>query len=415
MRRKNPQRLAWAILLSSFFTCCAVGVGVPLAIRSILLYATASPPAHLEVLSGTILLQEPGASEPIGVTSARPVPEGSIISTDSTSLGLLTFVKDEEGERALGTAQLYNDTTLQIIESRTPRFRFSNQPDRLTLKLERGLARVVSIEGEKPGTRLEVRLPYGYAYLTEGSFSFIISNEETQVTTRAGQAQVVAEETQVTLMEGERTVIRLGKAPTLPVPAPQNLIVNGDFAESLASSWQTEHTENVQPGRTAIAGQVERREVAGRRAVTFLRQTGDGIHSETGIRQVVDRDVRDFEMLALRLDVRLVDQSLEGAGSLSSEFPLMVRLDYTDIYGKDQFWVHGFYFKEISSQRPWIIIGGEKIPQAAWWAYDSGNLLELFQQLVPPLPPQARINAITIYASGHDYESMVSEVELIAR
>ena len=50
--------------------------------------------------------------------------------------------------------------------------------------------------------------------------------------------------------------------------------------------------------------------------------------------------------------------------------------------------------------------------QGEWFTYVSGNIIEeLKQQGTPP----ARINSIRIYASGHNYQSMVSEVDLRTR
>lgn len=86
----------------------------------------------------------------------------------------------------------------------------------------------------------------------------------------------------------------------------------------------------------------------------------------------------------------------------------MVRLDYTDIYGMEQFWVHGFYSRE--PEENWPIYDGERIPTYVWYPYESGNLVQLLQATRP-----ARINSIRIYASGHSYESMVAEVGLTAR
>jgi len=74
------------------------------------------------------------------------------------------------------------------------------------------------------------------------------------------------------------------------------------------------------------------------------------------------------------MDVRLLYQSLAGGGILGSEYPLMVRIDYTDVYGKDQFWVHGFYFRD--PVKGWPTINGEKIPPFVWWPYESPNLQE---------------------------------------
>jgi hypothetical protein len=56
------------------------------------------------------------------------------------------------------------------------------------------------------------------------------------------------------------------------------------------------------------------------------------------------------------------------------------------------------------------VVGGEKIPPFNWYTYQSPNLMELLSDTRP-----ARINSIRIYASGWNYQSMVSEVYLFAQ
>jgi len=77
--------------------------------------------------------------------------------------------------------------------------------------------------------------------------------------------------------------------------------------------------------------------------------------------------------------VRLAYQSLPGAGYLSSEFPVIVRLNYEDVYGNDRFVTHGFYYSEPIED--WPIINGERIPPLVWFPYESGNLLNWPQLL----------------------------------
>jgi hypothetical protein len=131
-------------------------------------------------------------------------------------------------------------------------------------------------------------------------------------------------------------------------------------------------------------------------------------HGETGIIQVIDKDVRDFTSLELHISVRLLDQSLPGAGMLSSEFPVMVRLDYKDAYGNDNFWTYGFYFKDPTAN--WHISDGEKTPHSVWYPYESPNLMEELGDFKPAL-----ITSVQVYASGWDYQSMASEVQLLAK
>jgi hypothetical protein len=160
----------------------------------------------------------------------------------------------------------------------------------------------------------------------------------------------------------------------------------------------------MEPGKVAQAldGQ--------RNVVRFSRSLEDGAHNVVGIQQVINRDVQGYDSLALSLDLKLLSQSVPGGGYLASEYPVMVDFSYTDVYGKDLHWYQGFYYLDLPPSSTWAQPNGEKAPLGIWYSYESPNLLELLKETRP-----ARINSVTVYASGHDYNSMVSDVALNAR
>ena len=114
--------------------------------------------------------------------------------------------------------------------------------------------------------------------------------------------------------------------------------------------------------------------------------------------------MQGYDDLNLRLDLKVLSQSVPGGGYLASEYPVMVDIAYTDVYGKDLHWYQGFYTMDLPKESAWAPPAGEKIPQDAWYSYESPNLFELLRETRP-----ARINSVTVYASGHDYDSMVSD------
>lgn len=406
MLHRNPERTAWAVLITAFVIFCFLAVGVPLSIRWYLLYATVPLPAQLNPIEGKPLVWDKGDEEARGVVDWRAVEEETRIRTDEVDRAMVTVGLEEEGETVLTTVHLYNNAELLLRQVREPRFRLSSEPYRVELEVIRGRVRIVAARPAARPLKLVVHTPHCRAELADGSYSVEVNDGETEVTVRYGEAQVIAVGKLVVVGLGERTVVPWGQAPASPLPAARNLIVNGDFTEPLAPSWQTDtyqYDPDVEAGTARIAT------VGGRRAVFFSRRgEDDGIHTETGISQIIDQDVRDYDFLKLRLDVRLMYQSLPGAGYMSSEFPLMVRLDYTDVYGKEQFWVHGFYYRD--PEEDWSILNGQKIPSFVWYPYESGNLVQILQATRP-----AHINSIRIYASGWNYESMAAEVGLIAR
>jgi hypothetical protein len=194
------------------------------------------------------------------------------------------------------------------------------------------------------------------------------------------------------------------------MPATQNLIENGDFVEPLPTGWLT---DTVVLDSAVAAPHVGVVEDGGRRAARLVRrEADDGTHTEVSIQQTLDQDVRDFAELVVSTDVRLDFQSLSGGGLLSSEFPIIVRLDYKDRWGNDKFWTHGFYHQNQDGYPialdPWGQPSGELIPQGVWYPFESDNLFDLLGDNRP-----AYLTGLTVYASGWNYDSLVSEIQLI--
>ena len=125
---QNPSRIAWIVLLASFFTCCLLAVGVPLGARSFLLHATRPQAAFVEPTQGTVQLWQPEATDPRAVTSRRSVAEGIRLITDATAKGLLTLAADEAGERVLATVQLSPETEVTLARRACAAFCAEQRP-----------------------------------------------------------------------------------------------------------------------------------------------------------------------------------------------------------------------------------------------------------------------------------------------
>lgn len=404
--RQNPQRVAWIVLIASFLTFCVLAVTVPLGIRHFLLHATQPRAVFVRALSGTVQVHVPAADEPRAVTENRSAPQGSRITTDATSRALLTIFADEGNQQVLATIQVLQNGDLRLLEAIAPRFGLSPDPYRIRLAVQRGQVTVVAQSVGSRGLRVEVVTPQASAILGAGTFDVVSREAETEVRARSGTGEVLAANTTVTVKAGERVMVPAGRAPSLPVPGAENLVRNGSFEGPLAPTWvqQVDVTGAFPPGRVSqeMDGQ--------RRVVRFYRRQGDGVHNRIGLRQILNRDVQRFDSLVLRLDVKLLYQSVPGGGYLASEYPLMVEIAYTDIYGKDLYWRQGFYYEALPEGSTFRPPAYDRILPGIWYPYESPNLVEVLRETRP-----ARLNSITILAEGHDYESLVSDVVLSAR
>jgi len=409
--QENPERLAWTILLVSFFVFCLLGVSIPLGIRQFVITTTQSYPARLTAYGGAVLINTPNGDRQVAIEeTAAPdqeILEDTTLKTESLSQAVIRLFDGS-------TLQIRNDSKIKILESRIPRFESSPRPATVVVEVQSGKVIAGVTQAQDRPRQFEIRTPHGLIHLEEGSYSISVTPTETEVSVRTvrpvGHATLEAEEERVDLTLGERGRIIANSPPQGPLPGERNLLVNGDFQDSLSMGWilKEKREKKEEAAGTALA------EIAddGRQVVHFVRQGGNQQHAENSLLQELDLDVRDASSLQVRLDAKLIHQSLSGGGVLSSEFPLMVRLHYRDANGREHDWVRGFYYAnwegrhvEDTEQYRGILIS-----QNLWYSFESENLMFSLVDLKP-----AHLIELEIKASGHDYESMASDVGIFAK
>ncbi len=403
---QNPQRVAWVILTVNFVLCCATAIAAPLGVRSFVLNATRPLPAFVAATNGTVQYFSPSADDPSAVTDRRAMAESGRVVTDASARALITVLANNPDSPVLITVQMYQDTDVRLVNARAPRFRWSQNPIRLAFDLQKGRVAVLVQSSDAGRTQVQVSTPHSQITFGNGAYDVSLEGETTQVRTRFGAAQVLAANREVTAHTGERVSVAAGQPPELPTPMALNLVLNGKLEGRLSPPWQ--EVVKVAPG--LVPGQITQETVDQRQVVRFSRKTEDGAHNEVGLKQEINRDVQGYDSLTLRLDLKVLYQSVPGGGYLASEYPVMVDIAYTDIYGKDLHWYQGFYYLDLPRGSTWLPPTGEKVLQDIWFSYESPNLFELLRETRP-----ARINSITIFASGHDYNSLISDIALNVR
>jgi hypothetical protein len=311
----------------------------------------------------------------------------------------------------MGSVQIYPGTDLTVVALRRPLFDRSTEPYRSALRLDAGQARVFT-SGGNDGRPIEVTLetPHGEIALATGSYQISVLPDETEITVRSGAATLSQPGKQpLTVSNGLRASMTATAMSEQPVPAGQNLIANSTFAPPVLDSWSTYQVAEASttPGRVEFSASED-----GRRVAQFIRMGDEKLHTEVGITQQVDKAVNVYDALHLQFDTKILFQSLPGAGTLNSEFPLRVEISYRDVYGKELTWGHGFYYRDPEPGEPYPpVVNGTRVSQGQWFTYLSPNLIELLDaQGTHP----AHIESIRLYASGHNYQSMVGEVYMLA-
>jgi hypothetical protein len=260
--------------------------------------------------------------------------------------------------------------------------------------------------------QLEVRTPHALVTLSTGSYALEITNQQTTATVRRGPARIRVDDQVLLLSEEQRAAVFQSGRLEGPLPAERNLVINGDFGKGIDTSWV--EFSNAADGEAAAKSANDE----GQSVAQF--QHDQPQPSEVGLIQTLNRNVKDLESLVLHVKVFVDSHSLSVCGSLGSECPVMVSVDYRDAVGNVRQWVHGFYaFEDPTLAQPYYCTtcpeprSGEhnRVSEKAWFLYDSPNLMEI-------QPPDLRpvvVQSVRIYASGHSYKSMVTDVELLAQ
>jgi len=401
MKNRRPERAAWLVLWGAFCAFLVLCAVVPWGVQYYLEHATTPQLATLEVIGGTVRVREPGTAAPIAVTKTVQLPEGTAIETDENSRGILTFLDGS-------TTILFPSTQIFLRQMRVATFPWGVEPLSISLDQTRGRIRVGAAQqvpqgSETPRPRVfQVSTSQLVTTLTEGSYAIEISSDTTQVAVRDGTATVTAQSRTVKVGRSQRTLARQSEAPLAPMSAAQDLIVNGDFMDPRSRGWNDQIEIPNTPG--APVGRLSN-PLLDNRATLRIERTGSNQTSAiAGILQPINREVSDYRSLRLQADLHVQYHNLSGGGILSSEYPLILRLKYRDVYGSEAEWVHGFYVQNVTNNPTH---NGELVALGVWIPYESGNLLETLD------PRPFFITSLQIYASGWDYDSYVTGIRLI--
>jgi hypothetical protein len=394
LRARAAQRRAWFWLLVAFAAFCCLTVVSGTTLVNYRRSATESPASVLRIDRGIVLYQDgPDTAQVRGRTGMDVYEGGSIEASEGTS-AIVGFFDGSE-------ARLYPGASVQLTGIRTGIF--NQELTRVSLKQTSGAVNY-SIAGQLPfGRDVTVSTPYGVVSLTRGDITVWIEDNTTRVLSYDGRGKVEADARQVRFGEGQRVVASDAQLPRDPLPIAENLVKNGELAQGMQFWTPIDIRER---GRTDVLGErkVESELIAGLRspALHFVRDSQKDSHNETGVSQDINRDVTPYRVVNLSGWVKVNFASLSGGGYLGSEYPLMLRVHFTDDKGSRQVWSKGFYYAN-PENRPTEI--GESIPRGEWYPF----LIRLHQ--LPDRP--TFIRSIEVVSSGHDFDALASYIQII--
>jgi hypothetical protein len=410
---KKTEHIAWLILALAFISCIGLAVGVPLSSRWLLLNSMRPLTIVLQPRGGSITYQAAGSNTTILVEETMEIQPRGEVQLDEEGDGLLLFYHPDQSDSPIATVQLYGRTQLAIGDARTPRFQISQHPHRIQLEVERANMSV-SVTGNGRDAKFHVRSPHGLVAMEEGSFALVIEESTTSLSVNAGRASIPDPATgeQLDIWPLQRTQLTASGLGEVYVGARDIMNNrNGDFEEPLETYWAIKTTKGFEDQPDGLVRQTR---VEENRYLVLFTRVGVG-PAETGIEQIIDRNIRGINSLYIRATIRVDTQTLPVCGTYGTECPVMIRIRFADqSSGQLREWIQGFYFKEGDNET--FCMGCEwrakhiQVVQGAWYDYESPDLLPLLrEQGIEP----ASIYSIEIYASGHAYGSAIDKIAVL--
>lgn len=392
---QEAERIAWIVLGAGFVVFCFLAVLAVAAFRTYYVYGTVPMPATLVVQRGVVLLQANPTTPDTPASNGMFIQEGDTLKTTEAASAALDL---PEGSKV----ELLPNTVLEVRELQDGRFRSGLK--RVSFRQLSGISHVTVAQDESDPHDIRVATPHGEVTFSAGEFTIWVRSDSTRVSAAAGRASAWAHDERIAFEAGQKIVLQPAMPPSGPLPAAEDLIHNGDFARGLEGWGLWSEQESSRPDVRGSRSIVET-EIDGRKwqALRVTRETELDTHNETGIEQVIDKDVTAYRKLTLQARVRLRYASLSGGGYAGSEYPLMLRVIYVAEGNNVPIkWFHGFYYRN-PEDRP--TDQGTQIPREHWFQY-AGDLATLD-------PPPARILAVQVLGAGHDFDAMATDIRLI--
>ncbi len=437
----SPERTAWIVLVGAFALFCTLTLSSAFGVYHYLFRSTVPMPAVLQVSKGTIGITGADLRETVERSSEELTNTVTSISTDSLSQATIQFREndDTESEAAalLAAVTLQGNTFVTFNHATRPRFDWSQDPQRVQLSRLKGqLDVIVTGVGAQPFLMdiytddLNTDKGVHIQSVTNGRYRLSVSEDEVRLLNLTGEVSAFFgddPDLRSSVKPGGELVARIGNRSISTYENMANVLKDGDFSLQSRSIGQLYSPgeplnwncgglpEQDPPGLYSLL------EIDGRVGVSLRRYNNATTHGEISCVQEFEGeglDVRSYDSLSVLATFKLNYQSLSLCGKEGSECPLMVHITYTmddsrlDVQGN---WFRGFYYEGQATGTHKKICSSclqEHVDTnpSVWYTFDSGNLLNLIAEDRQP----AFINAIRFYASGHQFDTVVSELMLLA-
>ena len=437
----SPERTAWIVLLGAFALFCTMTLTSAFGVVHYLFRSTVPIPAILHVSKGTVGITGADLIETVERNREELTNTVASVSTDSLSQATIQFRgytgNEDDATELLAAVTLQGNTFVTFNRASRPRFDWSREPQRVQFSRLTGQLDVIVTGADAHPFVMDIYTDdlntdkgVHIQSVTNGRYRLSVSEDEIRLLNLAGAVSAFFDDDpnlRNPVEPGEELVVRIGNRSIRTLDDTTNLLMTSDF--SLQSSSIGQLYSPGEPLNWNCSGLPEQKppgsfsvlEFDGRVAVNLQRFDNATTHGEISCIQEFEGeglDVRHFESLSVLATFSLNFQSFSLCGKEGSECPLMVHITYTidDSPPNNRGnWFRGFYYEGQASGTHKKICASclqEHVDTnpSVWYTFDSGNLLNLIAEDRRP----AFINAIRFYASGHQFDTVISEMMLLA-
>ncbi len=430
----HPERVAWTVLIVAFACFCVLTIGLVAGVYQFLFQSAVALPVSLEVSIGTVGITGADLIEAVERDQRKLSDSGTSISTDALSQATIQFhnLPDDDAQPALLAAvTLQGNTVLTFDYANTPRFDWSQLPQRIQFTRMRGTLDILVTGDSEHSLQMDIYSdqPSGdgvhVQLLAKGRYRLSASEDELRLFSLSGRgtARFLDEPGSLrSARSGQELIMRLGSRSVIQQERLINVLQNPTFSlfepavDGADSALVPPGWACALPPDQTPQGSYSLVEFEGRRSMRLRRVNHARSNGEVRCTQVFPGglDISGYDTMRILTTFSPENQSLSVCGSLASECILMLRIDYHDMYGNHGSWLRGFYYAEDvtgAARKTCASCIQDHIHtrQAVWYTFDSDNLLNLIAEEIRP----HRIDSVTYYASGHQFDVVVGEVILL--
>lgn len=447
---RNPERIAWGVLLIAFAVFCTTCVLSVLASYAFFFQSTVPMRVIAQPTRNTF--GHTGADRRETLVRDRPedMNFGNIVAPSDPQSQLTIAVRDPNNPDIIVVMLTLkgNNTSAVLRSALGPRFDWGSGRYQMVFDVNGNLD--VLIAQDLPHelsldlfTASGARVNFG----KPGYYSVTASATQASVVNFEGEAVLIpqGERRGWPVSAGSASALYIGDAAATPLPMPVELLENNTLKMDVALGDKNHPTPVVAPTAwgcghknfldNAPTGRFFGFLQDGRDVLQLVRGEDATSHGETFCQQGRQRgstwqDISEDHYLALHTTFLIEDQStttLSACGKDATECPLMIIIDYIDqeylnrvdanVEGvQSPQLVFGFYAAFDPSRTNSLRCAACHqdhiyIQKGAWYTYDSGNLFDLFEQ--EGKRPLA-ISQVRFYASGHEYDVRISGISLVS-